>query len=159
MVQNFAFDTDTQLWIEETNLQVDWDEADGEGRANSGSILVQNRSELDRDGSLMMGARQCLPVTGGSVYQFAAQVLVPEQSGQGSAGLQVIFYSKQGCTEHVIDQVMSNFVAPGPDWEVVERNERAPNQAASAMLRLVVIKPFRSPPFKAHFDNVLAHGP
>lgn len=155
LVQNFAFDANTQHWGEETGLVISWSPVDAADGESSGSLLVENQTQADRDGSSMAGGRQCIPVVGGKIYQVGAQVWIPEGQGDGTGGVQILFHGDEACTGTLVDSVTSNLVSAGANWKTVVLSQRAPTTSRSVRIRLIVVKTFRDDPLKVHFDNVL----
>lgn len=157
LLQNAHFEKDARAWTEDPGLELAWTAADAANSATSGALAVENQTETDLTGSIMAGAHQCVPISGGKIYELAAQVLLPAEPIEGtSGGMQVVFYSDESCAGKVLDSVTSNLVAVTPSWKAVKLTQRAPTTCRSARVRLVSIKSFRQAPTKILFDNVLA---
>lgn len=157
LLQNAHFERDARAWAEDPGLELAWTAADAANSATSGALAVENQTETDLTGSIMVGAHQCVPISGGKIYELAAQVLLPAEPIEGtSGGMQVVFYSDESCAGKVLDSVTSNLVAVTPSWKAVKLTQRAPTVCRSARVRLVSIKSFRQAPSKILFDNVLA---
>jgi hypothetical protein len=154
-IKNSTFDVDTRNWQEEMGLALTWVNFDAHQKPTSGALSVENRNQVDRDGMMMSGARQCFDVRGGAIYRVAAELLISEDQEEGSGALQLIFHDDVACMGHVIDNITSSPAGPGPIWKLITLTQRAPTSAKSAAIRLVSMKPFRHASFRVTFDNVL----
>ena len=154
-VRNASFGEDTSEWSEENGMSLSWSESDARKVSESGSLVVENRQETDRDGQFMTGARQCLDIPEPAVYRAAADILVPAGQGEGSGGIQMLFYDDVGCSGRVVTNGMSSAVPAGDNWKVVSVSRTVLPGIKSVALRLVAVKPFRAKSFKVSFDNVL----
>lgn len=106
----------------------------------------------EQDGSVMLGARQCFPASGGTVYHYAVEISVPDEEGMRAA-FQVITYDNPACTGAVLDTVNSSYIE-GAHWNLTELTYLTPSKAKSMALRLVSIKPFRLDPVPVLFDSI-----
>jgi hypothetical protein len=155
-VRNATFDFDTENWSSpQGGIALAWEDTDAHAGERSGSLSVENLMSVDIDGSSVVGARQCFPVSGGADYRMAAEISVPELGIEGSGGLQLVFYDEVGCTGELVGAPVSSFANPGPAWRAVTLEHYAPPEAKSGSLRLVSVKLFRDTAFKVLFDNVL----
>ncbi len=156
MIKNPSFDglLQTQNWVADSDLELRWEEADAHGYASSGSLIVENQAEYDRDNESMLGARQCVPATPGVIYQFAAEISVPDDAGEGRGGIQITVYDVPACVGDVVETFTTNTVK-GSAWKVTQVTYIAPPAAKSLAVRLVAVKPFRDPPLAVSFDNIL----
>jgi len=156
VVKNASFDKDTAGWSLETGAELDWEDHDGWDHDDSGSLGVTNQVVETMDGNALTGARQCIPITGGTVYAFAAQISMPDYAGETVAGIQLNLFDSPGCTGTLLDHPETNWVK-GSTWNVVQYTYLTQPTAVSAMVRLVAKKPFRQTPVAVLFDNVLFH--
>jgi hypothetical protein len=155
LVENPTFDSDVLPWIGETSIAVDWRDTDAHGVTESGSISVENRTDVDQSGSSLLAARQCVPVLGNTVYNFAVEVSVPADSMNAQGGMILFFYDGPVCTGDLADTpLVSNFVNSS-EWTVAQKTYLTPVSAKSVMVRLVSQKMFRDPPTRVFYDNVL----
>ncbi len=156
LIDKAAFDTDASVaaWSIETGLVLSWSNLDAQGHDQSGSLAVKNDIEENLVGTQIVGARQCINVSGGTVYRFAAQVSVPNYAGETKAGIQIIVLDTPSCAGTVLDSPTTNLVK-GPEWQVAEIIYLTPTTAKSIAVRLAQIKPFRQAPVAVLFDNVL----
>ena len=156
LTKNPGLEADASSWQAEANVTVAREQRDAMGRPTSGALSVLHGSKTGLTAAAMAGARQCVTVTAGTVYQLAAQVLIPEGQSPGSASLSAIFHAAADCAGPPA-------AAPSPiplwgdrdRWMTVSAGVLAPAGAQSMTLRLVVIKRLQDPPLKALFDNVL----
>jgi hypothetical protein len=156
IAKNYAFDQDTSDWSTETNLVVTWQPIDADSHSDSGSLSVQDTFTSDIDGSLMLGARQCIPVSEQATYAFAVEVSVPDGATGTTAGFQLLVYNDDNCMGSLVD-IASSDVVRGSSWNVVALTKLTPKFAKSVVMRLVSLKPYREAPNGVLFDNVLVH--
>jgi hypothetical protein len=156
MIKNPSFDSSlqTQNWVADSDLELSWDEGDAHGYTSSGVLIVENQAEYDQDNESMLGARQCVPVTAGAIYHFAAEISVPDDAGDGRGGIQITVYDVPACVGNVVESFTTNTVK-GSAWKVAQVTYIAPLLAKSLAMRLVAVKPFRDPPVAVSFDNIL----
>jgi hypothetical protein len=154
VIQNATFDLNPDGWVPESNLDLTWSDVDATGQKDSGSLGAANQFEADLEGTLMVGAHQCLANVGGAVYHYYLQASVPSDAGGTQAGFQVIYYDNVQCTGTMLDVAASN-VVDGPGWELASLTYLTPFGAKSASVRIVVLKPYRQAPVTTLFDNVL----
>jgi hypothetical protein len=152
---NPDFDSDVLPWIGETGIVLDMHETDAHGVTGSGALSVENQTDVDQSGSSLLAARQCVPILGGAVYNFAVEVSVPAESTNAQGGLILFFYDGAACTGNLTDSpITSNFVSVS-EWTVAQKTYLTPASTESVMVRLVSQKMFRDPPRKVLYDNVL----
>jgi hypothetical protein len=154
LVENATFDRDTAGWLNEDDSELFWDDADAHEMGESGSLVVENRLSVEQDGLVLLGARQCVPLTGGAVYHLAAEISVHDDTSDTQGGLQLLLYDGPDCSGAIIAAVASSFLRAS-DWNVTSLTYVTPTETASAALRLVVMKPFDAPARRVAFDNVL----
>src|SRR5688572_7843705 len=86
LVQNPGFAKDIHGWEgENVKILVGWYPDDATDSEASGSIAVNNTLSGTTVGTAPYGAWQCIPVTAGGVYDFAADVFIPK--GQDPTGM------------------------------------------------------------------------
>ena len=129
---------------------------DGERNTFSHALAVTNKNGANVDGTYSAGARQCFP-TPGLGYNVYAQIFVPQdQIRQGVAASVILqFFTEPDCKGVVVDFFETPRVTQGGVWREVGGAAVGPRGAGSMAVRLVVVKPFRSEPTKALFDNIL----
>jgi hypothetical protein len=156
MIEDPSFDSAMQIqsWVADSELELGWDEGDAHGSESSGSLVVENQAEYDQDNESMLGARQCIPVTGGAIYHFAAQVSVADDAGEGRGGIQVTVYDLPACAGEVV-RTFTTSPVKGSAWKANQVTYISPPTAKSLAMRLVAIKPFRDAPLAVRFDNIL----
>jgi hypothetical protein len=156
LVKNASFDEDATGWSLETGSELAWEDKDGWDHDDSGSLGVTNQVVETIEGNALTGARQCFPVSGGTVYTFAVQISMPDYAGDTKAGMQLNLFDNAACAGNLLDHPTTNWVK-GSAWNVAQITYLTPPKAKSAMLRLVAMKPFRQTPVAVLFDNVLGH--
>jgi hypothetical protein len=154
IVGNASFDTDTAGWLNENDTELAWEHDDAMGQDDSGSLALESSTELDQDGSKLVGVRQCFPVFGGGIYRFGAQTFVPAEAGTTHAGFQLIVYDSAQCAGTVVGIANSNTVK-GAEWTPLMLPYEMPLAGRSCAFRLISVKPFRQPPATVYFDNIL----
>jgi hypothetical protein len=154
VITNAAFDSDTSGWSSDTNVSLIWIVEDAGGQTKSGSLGVTNTYEATQDGTLMVGARQCQPINGASVYDFFVQVSVPAEAPDTRGGFQIILFDGPKCTGNILDARTSN-LTQGSAWQLAYLTYLTPTDSKSVAYRLVSVKPFVQPPVTVLFDNVL----
>lgn len=167
LVSNPGFALNVADWVAEpVGVTEGWVQADASGDEDSGSLVVTNTNYSDEDdakaGVAGGGARQCLPINGGSAYDFTADIFIPEGQGAGFQGknytstamLSVFFYSSPGCQGQTVSNFTSKAVQEVGKWIHVEGMPDAPKGTQSMAVRLATLKPFPQVMFQAEFDNV-----
>jgi hypothetical protein len=144
-----------------------WAGDDADGAHSSGSLLVTNfnysAEASAKDGTADGGARQCLPVTGGKIYDLSADIFIPKGQGDGLDGgtfislatLSVFFYPAADCQGQTHGNFTSTPVDTSDEWVHVVGSTQAPKDGVSMAVRLATLKPFPQYSFQAEFDNVL----
>jgi hypothetical protein len=127
--------------------------------AESGSITVDSTlfSE-EAEGVVILGAVQCVPATGGAVYDVRADAFIPKQDVEGAAGVTMLFYKNANCDAGVSGTDLSYttpLVTAVTKWTEISGRFIVPNGVGSMQVELVVGKHFAPRSFKALFDNVL----
>ncbi len=154
LVANADFNRNVSGWVPDPGSKATWNSSDSQNAKTSGSLLVENDNEEDLDGMTVEGVGQCIAVTPGTTYDFAASIIVPKGQDYGSGQISAWFYDKPSCAGFV-DQA---YAVAGADstaqWTAVSGSLIAPMTAASVMVRLVAQKPFREPKVQAEFDAV-----
>lgn len=154
LVTNADFNQNVSGWAPDPGSKATWTSLDSQNAKSSGSLLVENDNEEDLDGMTVEGVGQCIAVTPGTTYDFAASIVVPKGQDYGSGQISAWFYDKPTCAGFV-DQA---YAVAGADstaqWTAVSGSLIAPMTAQSVMVRLVAQKPFREPKFQAQFDAV-----
>jgi hypothetical protein len=157
LVSNGKFDVDSAGWMPQAGVERTWDAADAEERPDSGSLLLVNTAQGASADPLMVGASQCIAVTGSTTSRFTVAAQVYIESGQevsGSAGVNVIFWSLPGCEGSNLKQ-KNGVRAETGDWYLAFAEESSTFETHSISVRLVVVKPANAPRFEARIDNVL----
>jgi hypothetical protein len=160
LVSNPGFDSTAEGWPGQIpSVLVGWSKRDAADAESSGSLTVDSTlfSE-DADGVVILGAVQCVPVLGGSVYDVRADAFIPEQEAEGAAGLTMLFYKNTDCNAGVAGTDLSfttPLVTAVGKWSEVSGRFIAPDDVGSMQVELVVGKHFAPRSFKALFDNVL----
>jgi hypothetical protein len=158
ILKNPAFDRDVESWSNDVDMDLAWEDADATGQDASGALGATSEFRLDQDGSKLLGARQCVPVAPARVYEFGAQIFVPEDAGETRATVQLLVYDGPSCSGDIVDNKMSSdLVGASPDWQPARLTYLTPTSAKSINLRLISIKLFREDPVTVLFDNVLVH--
>lgn len=156
LVHNSRFDTDLSDWLPEDQLAATWDARNARGGVGSGSLLLSNiAAVVSVPGAVMVGAEQCIPVTGGASYELAARVLIPSGQGAGEAGFNLWVFADAGCATAFLGAETLTTTASGQAWALVEGQVKMPVEAQSMTVRLVVAKPFIQQQLNALFDDVL----
>lgn len=154
LAQNAGFDADVSTWANDTGASTKWDERDAHSRTDSGALSLELETVVDKEGTVLLGTRQCFSASGGAVYRFATEVSVPVETASARAGIQLIPYASPACNGTLLDNVTSNLIQ-GTTWSVAEITYLMPVAAKSVALRLIAIKPFKDEPTPILFDNVL----
>ncbi len=162
LVANAGFVSDTTAWSAEDGSYGNWDKANASGAPTTGSITVLNMLHGKADGVAPGAARQCLPAVANAFYDFAADVLIPADQGEGIHGemyvgearLSAFFSAETDCSGPTISNFDSVGTAEVGTWMHVAGSGRAPKAARSVIVRLNTLKAMRQFAFQAHFDNV-----
>jgi hypothetical protein len=158
ILKNPAFDKDVASWSNDVDMDLAWEDEDATGQDASGALAATSDFHLDQDGSKLLGARQCFPVAPARVYEFGAQIFVPEDAGETRATLQLLVYDGPSCSGEIVHNKMSSdLVGASSDWQPARLTYLTPTSAKSINLRLISIKLFREDPVTVLFDNVLVH--
>lgn len=154
LAQNASFDESTASWTSESSLELTWAKDDAHDTEESGSLAAENQLVTQQEGSALLGARQCLSLSGKTTYLVAAEISVSEDAPEAQGGIQLLVNDAPDCAGAVLEVVTSNFVR-GPEWSVSALSYASNERAKSAAVRLVALKPYRDSPGEVHFDNVL----
>jgi hypothetical protein len=157
LVMNAAFNTDISSWTAEPGAALVWNSTSAEDqKAGSGALAVTSKSvSKTTPGWIMQGAFQCVPVDSGSMYDVGAQLSVAANPGGGAGLVGLLFYASGDCSGDTVGVATSDQVTATGMCEALSVTRTAPVGAASAAVRLVVIKPFPQAPLTVEFDNVL----
>jgi len=162
LVDNAGFETDTTGWTAEDGSYGTWDAANASGSETTGSIALLNLLHGEAAGVAPGAARQCLPATANTIYDFAGDIFITEGQGEGikgevyegQAGLSMFFFSKPDCVGASVSNVDSELVTDTKEWLHVAGSGISHKTAQSVMVRLNTLKAMRQFAFKASFDNV-----
>jgi hypothetical protein len=167
LVENAGFGSNAASWAAEpVGISEGWLKADAINDPTSGSLIVMNLNyKADKEaenGTNGGGARQCVPVSAGQIYDLAADVFIPMGQGAGFedvqytsvATLSVFYYGAPNCVEATLSNFTSTPVDKTGEWVHIEGSTLAPKESQSMAVRLATLKPFRQIMFEAHFDNV-----
>lgn len=156
LLLNSRLDTDAGHWAPDANTIQAWDARDARGKSGSGSILVTNQAPVAAVNTWVLnGTDQCVPVTEGLTYEFAARVMIPEGQGTGGAGLNVYAFTGAACSDIFLSGQGTSLNVQAGGWAVVEKQIVMPAAARSVLVRLAVSKPFTQVKLSALFDDVL----
>jgi hypothetical protein len=158
LVANSGFDTGIAAWTGDPTVIAAWTAAsDGTGNSASGALVIKNGVVAESDADTRGGAGQCVAVTQGASYSFFSQALIPAtvEPGTGYVALVAYFYGSSNCSGTIASAFSSGSYATIGAWGAVQGTMQSGTSAGSMSVRLEVVKRFRSPPFEAHFDNVL----
>jgi hypothetical protein len=151
-ISNAGFDAGSAGWTASFGATVSRNAADGANSAQSGSLEV---SVVAGDVTLSteVAATQCVSVVARAMYMVGVQTLVPSGSaGEGAIGLW--FYDSPDCTG-AIAGVYASLPSATAAWQTVMGTTSVPAGAASATVRLALVKPLGSDSAEALFDNVV----
>jgi hypothetical protein len=158
LVQNSRFDSAASDWSPEPALTQAWDAKNATGKPGSGSLMLSNTVVEDAAGLVMIGSRQCIPVTPTTSYDFAARVMLDAGETAGQAGLNVYLYDDAECKGNLVPSGAgdTSFLGGAAGaWSVVHGTLWVPGGVHSLHVRLVTNKPFSKPSFTAFIDDVL----
>jgi hypothetical protein len=174
LVENPGFATNVAGWTaENVGISESWVNIDEGKSTSSGSIVVTNSNySMDntaKGGTAPGGARQCIPITGNTSYDFAVDIYIPAGQGAGYKGgdgypgnyssfasLSGFFYPDDACAEQSLGKnFASDAVQIAGEWVHVKGTAISPKDVHSMAVRLATGKPFPQYTFEAHFDNVL----
>jgi hypothetical protein len=167
LVDNPGFAVDDASWTaEDVGVTEAWLKDDADGDRASGSLVVTNSNysdeESSKDGTAGGGARQCVTVTGGKIYDLTADVFIPKGQGAGFQGqtftavgtLSAFFYPGADCQGPSHGNFTSSPVQTADEWVHVAGSVQALKESQSMAVRLATLKPFRQYVFQAEFDNI-----
>jgi hypothetical protein len=152
IADNASFDNDASGWIADVGAKSTWDDTDAHGVAESGALGLSLETVEEQDGTILLGARQCFPVTGATAFYFGVEMSIPD--AELRAGIQLLVYEDPLCSGDWIDIKTSPFTE-GAAWSVARLTYFTPTTAKSVAMRLVAQKPFRASPSEVLFDNAL----
>ena len=160
LLRNPRFDHDLASWTAEFGASASWDGAhDALASPSSGSIVVANDTVVATPGTGMAGAAQCVPAVAGATYAVATSVLITPGQGDGAAGVSVHFFASPDCSGAVTGAWATDLTGSAATWTVVTGSLAVPAGVGSMRVRLVAVKTFAAPVFRAHFDNLLLERP
>ena len=160
LLVNGDFKADVTHWAAEGQATLDWDEQNAASDRASGSALLTATSPANSssDGATQYNAKQCVSVSGNQLVTVYANTLVgSDQDSLGRAQIDVEFYDADGCG----GIYGTSFSTPQPldamlgAWQTLKAGAITAQTVRSALVKLVISKPFRAASFAARFDNVL----
>jgi len=160
LAANPGFTTGIASWLPDASGMLAWSASGAGGNPASGAAIVTNLDTNPADaqiGFTTSGAFQCIPVTPGSSYEVALQLLVPASQGSGWGGFVLDYYTAPGCAGAPSTRpFLSSQVTTAGAWQLVSgTTTQVPVGSVSIALRLVAGKPIATPAFAVWFDNVL----
>jgi hypothetical protein len=155
LVRNANFSRGIELWKPEPNILIQGEAHDASENSPPSSMSVASVLERASDALVTAGASQCVVLPGGGDYTFFAQVYLPPDQGEGSAGISGLFFDNESCVGPATGTFMSMFVKDTDEWVSIGGTWPAPETALSVSIRLLTTKPFRQPELQALFDDIL----
>jgi hypothetical protein len=155
LLSNSHFDYRTTYWpaVSSPYIQIGWSDADALYSVTSGSLSITNTSP---SAPSVVYVKQCVPVTGGTNYNFGAKVrILPFQLTTGRASVRVNYFSGTSCSGSQIamvaqypytDNPAQRFISFGRAWP-------APANAVSAEFQFVLQKWENTGSLTALFDD------
>jgi hypothetical protein len=163
VVANGTFDGDLSSWSRASGMGfAHWDSLDADGSPHSGTVLISNDSV---PAGLDVSIDQCVSITGGIPYEFAADIHPDNITPLSPSGMRQPLHTGQG-------YVLFNFYASpscgGPpssdfvflgaesrnEWQSVTRSFVPAHSVVSALVTVDVIKGPAGGNVSAHFDNI-----
>lgn len=154
LVDNGTFDRNIADWAFDASLEEEWSTLDARGQPSSGSLVLRSTGPQDQDGYLVLGTGQCVEAQSGVDYHYAAQVWFDADQGDGSCGIELLFFDELGCRGTSLD-TRTEIARTPADWLPVATNPPTPAGTRSLLLRLILVRPYRSAGFSASFDDVV----
>jgi hypothetical protein len=154
LVTNGTFDRNVASWVADAKVEQKWSKLDAAGEAASGSLVVTSSGKEDVDGFAIAGTEQCVEVKDEAEYHFVAQVRFDADPGEGSAGVALWFFGEPDCRGAILDARTQVVTSPGA-WLPAATDPPTAAGARSMALRLIVMRPYRTPTFSASFDDVV----
>lgn len=150
---NWAFDQGAEGWEAEPDSAQRWIHEDAFDDSSSGSLSLVNTVEGDGYEFWMTGTSRCVAVRPDTDYVLSVDLFIPRDQVTGAAGFGIEFFNAPDCQGLLLDLTGALTAITG-GWETLEKPRRTPAGVKSALLRLVVTKVEKNPPFEARFDNV-----
>jgi len=117
-------------------------------------LFLASSGSQDQDGTQVVGSAQCVVAMSGTDYHYAAAVQFDAKQPEGSAGIELSFFDKPNCAGTVLD-TRREVATTATDWTPVATNPSTPAGTHSLLLRLVLVRPYRTVGFSASFDDVV----
>ena len=156
LVQNSRFDSAASGWDAEPSLTQQWDNSNATDKPGSGSLMLSNSAPVAQAiGSIVIGSRQCIPVTPTTNYDFAARVMLAAGETSGQAGVNVWLFDDDACQGNLVSGNTPISGGATGKWTVLSGKFWVPGNVHSMYVRLVAIKPFAQPSLKVLIDDVL----
>jgi len=156
LVQNSRFDSAVSGWDAEPSLTQQWDNSNATDKPGSGSLMLSNSAPVAQAiGSIVIGSRQCIPVTPTTNYDFAARVMLAAGETSGQAGVNVWLFDDDACQGNLVSGNTPISGGATGKWTVLSGKFWVPGNVHSMYVRLVAIKPFAQPSLKVLIDDVL----
>jgi len=156
LVQNSRFDWAASGWDAEPSLTQQWDNSNATDKPGSGSLMLSNSAPVAQAiGSIVIGSRQCIPVTPTTNYDFAARVMLAAGETSGQAGVNVWLFDDDACQGNLVSGNTPISGGATGKWTVLSGKFWVPGNVHSMYVRLVAIKPFAQPSLKVLIDDVL----
>ncbi|HEY2405184.1 MAG TPA: hypothetical protein VGI10_04235 [Polyangiaceae bacterium] len=158
---NPTFDVGDTNWQQDPGSTQAWQNQDADGRADSGSLSVQNSANENKIGTVIAGSGQCLQIVAGQSYAISAQVFIAGNQGStGAGGINVSLFSSSNCSDSMLAYHNQSTLPTQTDvWSsahmVVDTSGAELATARSMSVRVIAQKDFSAKPLTVLFDNVL----
>ncbi len=159
LAKNPGFASDTQAWAPGADASLEWSSQNHFQDLPSGSALVTAVGTSDIDGIGLSAVTQCVELASGARMEAFASAFVKGDQGDGAANLSVFFYPQAACIGTLLGAPILESSSQTGAWQTLSAKQPLPEGTKSALVRLAVTKPYRSPQFVALFDNVLIRTP
>jgi hypothetical protein len=164
-VLNSAFDDDTDGWPSDAEALSGWSPEDARDESDSGALSVTNQLVVEGEGTVMLGASQCVSIESNTAYRVCVDYYVdprPEDRGpvattNEAAAVALSLFDGADCRGSTSQNPTPLLHATRGGWVSVEVELDAPPRSQvfqSMLVRLVSVKRRGAEPLQVLFDNV-----
>jgi hypothetical protein len=161
---NATFDSDVAAWSVDAqngdsfSTILSWAPENAWGSEPSGSAQITVSGAVDFNGATLRAATQCIEVGPVQLVVVGANAkLDVGQDPAGSAEVDVSFFDNANCIGSATTTFATSQPQPAPtgSWLTLHAGSLSTAATQSALIKLGVVKPFRTQALSARFDNIL----
>jgi hypothetical protein len=156
--KNPSFKTDTTNWAAVGSASLVWDSNNALADTPSGCARLSAEGTLDIDGSVLVKAEQCVPLSGQQIVIAYANAFVEtgvHSSDLGLAELEVSFFDSEDCTGQRSGYFETPTSPGSGKWTTIHAGGVPGAATKSVAIALAGLKAYRAEKLDICFDNVM----